>query len=551
MKKTLTANQVVRELGLLAMVLGIIICLVAWAFGESSGRIAVALAGIVGIGGVTARLKYFIKSNDFRGRRLKDYAEVRAECDTKRHEQNPEDKGVLWGRLRIPSDQATAHFCVVGAVGSGKTLTIRMLMNDQLPLITPGSDRRALVYDAKQEMVPIVKSLAPKVPICLLNPFDQRATAWDIARDIRGPAEARQLAMTLVPDVKESQPFFTDSVRELLIAVVLIFLKKAPTDWTLRHVLLVMKSRQLLRQVLCSHPQTKNIYQNFLEGGGTTPGSILATVATKLGPFEPIAAAWEHSAKEGRKVSIRQWLRSDAILILGNDERVRSSLDTVNQLFVALTAQHVLAETESDTRRNWFFFDEFREAGKLSGLESIILRGRSKGCCVVLGFQDIQGVQHVYEEKLGNELVGQCGNKALLRIESPETAEWASRSVGDQELIQLNETWATKGPQKTASVTTSVQTRAEVLASEFMDLPATGRGNGLHGVYMNRVVGAYKTHDAWSDVIENIGVIDSKVKTFIEAPMDWQYLEDWSNKDATLLGFETTGGLGDIKRVEH
>src|SRR5690606_26570621 len=109
-------------------------------------------------------------------------------------------------------------------------------------------------------------------------------------------------------------------------------------------------------------------------------------------------------------------------------ERMRSILDTVNQLFVSLAAQHVLTQSESDNRRTWFFFDEFSEAGKLRGLESIILRGRSKGCCVVLGFQDISHVHAVYDKELGNTIVGQCGNKAFLRIESPETAEWASKS---------------------------------------------------------------------------------------------------------------------------
>lgn len=468
-----------------------------------------------------------------RGRKMETHQSADKEVRRLRPEGDP---GVLWGKVRIPSSNAKWHFCVVGAVGSGKTLTIRTLMKDQLPRIQKGSDTRAMIYDAKQDMVRIVKSLNLNCPVIILNPFDKRSTGWHMAKDIDSPAAARQLAATLVPsDEKESQPFFSNAVRELLAAVVTVFVAKQPGEWTFRDVLLVMQSKDLIRQVLASDSRTQATMKNFLDCGEVTVGSIMATVATKLGPFEAIAAAWEESEK---KISITRWLKSSSILILGNDERVRASLDTVNQLFVAITAQHVLSMSESRTRTTWFIFDEFSEAGRLHGLESIILRGRSKGCCVVLGFQDIQHVNLVYKDNLGNTLVGQCGNKAFLRIESPETAEWASKCIGDVERIEIQVAKTDSRQGGSTSETFQRQTRAQVMPSQFMELPLPE--NGLTGYYIIRSAGCYSATYSPPEIDACVGRPDERIPAFDAAPVEWQYLSPWTSKDAERLGLFTS-----------
>jgi hypothetical protein len=43
-----------------------------------------------------------------------------------------DDRGVLWGGVRIPTAHAVTNFMVVGTVGSGKTLTIQLLLQSLL-----------------------------------------------------------------------------------------------------------------------------------------------------------------------------------------------------------------------------------------------------------------------------------------------------------------------------------------------------------------------------------------------------------------------------------
>jgi type IV secretory pathway TraG/TraD family ATPase VirD4 len=468
-------------------------------------------------------------NDGIRGRKM------RTAEDAWRHfeaERQPGDPGVLWGKSYVPRKYAYGHFAVVGSVGSGKTLTLRMLMKNQLSYIKPRSDRRALIYDAKQDMMQLVGSMREVTcNVILLNPFDRRGYAWDMAKDVDSPLTARELAGILVPDENESQKFFSNATRELLTKVITHFIKQRPNEWTFRELLLVMRSRELLREVLESDEEGRDTAKNFLDTGATTLGSIMATIATKLGPYEAIAAAWEQAGE--KKISIVDWLHSEQIIILGNDERARSTLDAINQLFVALVARHALTMSESSTRMTWLFFDEFREAGRLHGLESLILRGRSKGVCVVLGFQDIQGVQEVYGEKLGNELVGQCGCKAFLYIESPETASWASKCIGDVERFVSSTSISNTG----SSETTSQQITARVMPAELQQLPAPDfdKQTGLDGYYIVRSYGLYPAKYSHEQLEQLLGTVDKNILAFDAADASWQYLPGWSDADAEKI----------------
>lgn len=498
--------------------------------GSPGGAVIVGLIGLLFCWhSATSRTEQEWLDSTARGRKLKHYDTIAREAERIRDASDP---GILWGDIRIPSVDARSHFCVVGAVGSGKTLTLRMLMKDQLPLITKGSDRRALIYDAKQDMVSVIESLNLSCPYIILNPFDERGVAWDLAADIQGATMARQFATTLVPEEEQGQRFFSDAVRELLTAVIEILMKRRPNDWTLRQVLLIMQSKLRLRELLKDEPRFATTVENFLDCGETTLTSIMATISTKLGPYEPIAAAWDNSK---HKFSIIKWLRAEGVLILGNDERIRSTLDSINQIFVSLVSQHALTMSESNSRMTWCFFDEFREAGKLSGLLSLVLRGRSKGCCVVLGFQDIQGVHEIYGEKLGNELVGQCGNKALLRIESDVTAEWASKAIGDQEKLEAQRSSSSSGQGTSNNITYQIQKRAQVIPSQFMELPVTNHTNGLWGYYIIRSLGVYYSFYQPERLSQFLGTIDDNASNYIPRDIQYQSIEPWSEKDATHL----------------
>lgn len=481
-----------------------------------------------------------------RGRKLISYNEAVKNADRLRSES---DTGLWWGMMRLPSSVATSHFAIVGSTGSGKTISIRLLMQSVLPNIGTGKDQRALIYDAKQDIISILAGINLPCEVVILNPFDKRGVAWDMAKDITSPATAQQIATILIPENKNaSQPFFSDAARHLLSGVLISFIKKCPEKWTFRDVVLALKSQERLKKVLLSSPETSDLVEQYFSDE-TTARNVMSTVATKMQRYEFIAAAWERSEKA---ISLREWLTGEFILVLGNDEATRTALDAINQVIFKRLSELILAQTESETRRTWVFFDELRQAGKLEGLSSLLTKGRSKGASVILGYQDIEGLREVYGHQLANEIAGQCANKAILRCDSSDTAKWASALFGEREVLERRESTSQSSSSSqnnyslagSSSSGTSSQTseqvlkREVVLPSEIMDIPPTTPQNGLSGYYLTPLVGAYFVTAEGDWVANDLRPRSAETLDIDPREESDQYLNAWGSSDFERLSLE-------------
>ncbi|MBX3110282.1 MAG: type IV secretion system DNA-binding domain-containing protein [Fimbriimonadaceae bacterium] len=419
------------------------------------------------------------------------------------------DPGITWGGLRIPSKFATSHFMVVGTTGSGKTVSIQLLMKEVLQTIGTGADHRALIYDAKQDIASQIPTMGIPGKVFTLNPFDERCVAWDMAKDITEPTAALQAAVTLIPsDKNASQPFFVDSAQLLLYGVMLSFIRSG-ADWRFSDLIRTMQTVERLTRVLEACPEASHIIERFSQSKDTL-GEIMATVATKMTPYESIAAMWDLAIDQGRKISLIDWAsdrgKDNCVLILGNNERARAAIDRINQVVFKRVSELLLDQPEDrmGARRSWLFLDEIGEAGKLEGLTSLLTKGRSKGACMVLGFQDIDSLREVYGENIAGVITSQCNCKAILRLESPRTAEWASKLFGEYEAIETrrSEARGTTTPtgiggsqgSKSHTVTDTEHyiKRQSVMESQLYLIPVTTPETGLTGYYVVPGIGAYR-----------------------------------------------------------
>ena len=94
------------------------------------------------------------------------------------------DPSLFFAGHWLPFEAATSHFLVMGATNTGKTLVQRMLMQSALKSIGAGRDQRAIVFDAKQDVLSILAGMNLNCPVVTLDPFDARGYAWDMAADI-------------------------------------------------------------------------------------------------------------------------------------------------------------------------------------------------------------------------------------------------------------------------------------------------------------------------------------------------------------------------------
>ncbi len=480
-----------------------------------------------------------------RGRRLRTAAEAKTLV--------PLETGYFrLGSVLLPQRAACGHLAVVGATGSGKTLLQRLLMQSVLPGISPGSGRRALIYDAKQDMLSLLAGMGIQAPVHLLNPLDARSVAWDMAEDITSPAAALQAATLLIPKAAhDAYPFFSNAARPLLYGMLLALILKAPRRWTLRHAVLILREESVLRRMLEAQDETRYLLQYFEHPA--TFQNIHSTILTRLAPYEIIAAAWDRAKI---RVSLRRWVTGESILVLGNDEENRAALDTINQLIFKRVSELILAQPEVEPdhpRLTWLMLDEVRQAGKLDGLSALMTKGRSKGAAVLLGFQDINGLHDVYGREAADELIGQCNTKALLRLNSPETARWASQVVGASEVVETRKSrsrshsfrdngWR-EGASFGVSFSAGVTKRDLILDSEFLDFPETTPEHGLTAVLVNPATGVFRDHLTGDWLTQSLRRPASGVRNFEARPDSDQYLRPWCAHDALEIGLPGTAPL--------
>ena len=109
--------------------------------------------------------------------------------------------GYSFGGFPLSFDDARLHFLYLGSQGTGKSVSIRLLMQSVFYRMKHGSETvRALVYDSKTDLLSIIAGMDGVDPeqIIITNPLDKRCAAWDIARDIDNTMYAREFAAGLV-----------------------------------------------------------------------------------------------------------------------------------------------------------------------------------------------------------------------------------------------------------------------------------------------------------------------------------------------------------------
>lgn len=438
-----------------------------------------------------------------------------------------------FGPIALPNSAAVNHFLFVGTTGSGKTTLLRLLMQSALQSVGMGGDVRAMAYDAKRDLVPQFTAIAPRAELLITNPFDERSVAWDLYKDIQEPQVAIEFTYNIIPQVPESQPFFSDAARHLILGVILSFMRTG-VEWSLADLLCATQSPKKLKGVLRKHAETRDLISLYLYDKRLA-ANIISTIATKFLPFGPVAAAWEHAK---RRVSLATWARSEMIWILGCSEISRTSMQVLNRCMVKRAIDLTLDADESRTRRNWFIIDELADVGRLEGLVSLAKKARSKGGCLAFAFQSVAGLRdpQMYGPHFSEELLAQFAHKSIGRLECAASAEWTSKLVGDHEIEQASSS-STYSMQGGWSSTESRQNvvKPGILPSQLMDFPPCNLHNGLTGLFFAPTTGPFTAAIDGEELFHDWLMPPADVPAFLPRSTECQWLRPWTDARAALF----------------
>lgn len=468
-----------------------------------------------------------------------------------------EGEHYLWGNEFLDDDQASLHFLALGSTGSGKTINILLLMRSVFKrLMEPGSGIRSLVYDSKTDMLSLIRGMGVKEDdIQVLNPFDQRRHAWDIAKDITTPPEADDMATLLIPsDSNSKNPYFTNTAQRFLSGVIRAFQQNAPGQWTLRDLVLSARNPELLQEIFKSCKYTKDLCRHF--GADVTSENIRSTMDSALLVLESIAASWHRAEK---KFTLADWLTQQKVLVLGNSPKGKEPIRKINQLLFTSISKAILGQPGRAKTKHWFFLDELRELGELDYLADMMIVGRSKGASMVLGFQDIYGLYAEYGKERASEIVGCTQNFALLRINAtqPETQKWASDVAGQLRYIDRKRTSGTSysngGVNNSDGISEETKTDLIYIPSFFSrEILQTNEENGMLGVYFTKGMlyeQPYRPEVLFGDQpnVNRVPNPSANYSDHIPLPDDEMLLEPWTAADLVRLKIVPSESEGDTE----
>lgn len=462
-----------------------------------------------------------------------------------------------WAGIFITSEIANLHFLFAGGTGSGKSVALKLLMTQAFFRIGNGEklNQRAIVYDPQLEYVSFLYSFLPQHTVKILNPFDERCWAWWVSKDITDLEQAEKLANIIVPQRPEvKEPFFTDAGRQLVYAVILSLMLTAEKskkegkdfDWSLYDIVRAFRTNEITKKILNAHEATKDFIEDYLERKNP---DVQATIKNCVLPMAKFVKAWE-----GRpKISLRDWLKDDdgSVLVLSGAGSNSTGLETLNRILIEQFAEIVLTEPEPLTKpkypsRTWLILDEFADL-KIDALVEVLEKGRKKGICVALSFQNYLALKENYGENKASIIASQCSFKMFFNCDD-EAAEWIAKNIGKVRYYEESFTNGTSHTYTTtenssytystglgsnsgwsgghyssgssnnssdshttgtgsstsdttnSSVTVNIQERDVIMKEQLTDLPLTNPENGMTGYAKTPLMGGkvWKFHYNWN-----------------------------------------------------
>lgn len=364
------------------------------------------------------------------------------------------------GGRSIGASAETQGILIMGATGSGKSVALRKVART---LRRRGN--KAIVYDPTGEMIGGFYRAGQDV---ILNPLDKRDCRWNPGRDLNDPAEVDAFATSVIPSSGGQNDFFNQSARQLLSG------------------LIQMYEYNVIRAVetLVSQP-VDDLFADMescgLAGLMGDEKSFSSVRSTAIAYARALTLL--HPPEDGEGFSIREWVAEpgDSWLFVPS---TASTIEITRPLISAaleIAVKSIMDLPPDAARRIGVFLDELPAMQRLPALNPLLTQARKYGVVPVIAFQSVGQVYDRYQKDEGSALLGQPATRILLRASDAETAEWASRDIGDHQIrrevkSQSNSEsyahpWAAGPGSNSKSTSEQYSIERAVMPSEFQALP--------------------------------------------------------------------------------
>ncbi|MBP2667321.1 MAG: conjugative transfer protein TraD, partial [Firmicutes bacterium] len=125
-------------------------------------------------------------------------------------------------------------------------------------------------------------------------------------------------------------------------------------------------------------------------------------------------------------------------LFILNIEQYSTLFKPLMTLCLDMMIRETLSLPDSLTRRIWFIIDELGTLYRMDSVIKLETVGRSKGGCLICANQDLGRIEEMYGRANLKSFFNNFNTNFTFRIREPETAEFLSKAIGDQQLIKTS-----------------------------------------------------------------------------------------------------------------
>jgi hypothetical protein len=379
--------------------------------------------------------------------------------------------GITLADIPVPPQDEMKHFKIIGATGTGKSTAIQELLRGAL-----ARGDRAIIADPDGAYLDVFYDVSRGDVI--LNPFEPDALKWDLFGEVNHAYDVEQLARALIPDIGGEDRIWSEYARTFFAAVARQLIRVNVRDDRALYRLIRAAPVAELKRLLAGTSAGP-----FLDEGSEKMFGSLRSEASSA-----VRALEYTTEQQAQPFSVRQWVRQGTVGEVGGRGGVLflpyrasqiAALRSVISAWMRLGIFEAMDRPAGD-QRLWFIVDELDALGAIDGLKDALARLRKFGGRCVLGFQSIAQVSGTYGREAADTLVENCGNTLILRCSASErggTSEFASKLIGQREVLHTTESKSQRPNEWLPTRTTSQQVRIEpaVMASEIEQLP------DLHG----------------------------------------------------------------------
>lgn len=454
------------------------------------------------------------------------------------------DPGLPFGGVHTTTRDATKNYLFAGTVGSGKSVSIQLLLLQMLGGFgTSGhaSIKRVGINDPAGEMPAKLEAMGyTQDSIIITLPFDQRSRPWAISHDIRTAEQARSLANILIePNDKATDPFWDNASRNLLVAVIRYFNIVAPGKYRLRDLVLALRSQEFLEAMFADEPKFAHMAKSL--GSDKTRENITSTLINHMERYEVLAALW-HKAETvygNKPFSLTEWVSGSSILIFGRSATAEAAMKSINKILLTRLIQLLMEAPLSSVPVTGLFLDELGSLGGFKPLLMAVTELRKRGVTIVVGFQSLSHIIDNFNEHVSNVILANFNHIAGLRLSDPKTEEWLRQIFGkvrfSRNKVSVSRTWK----QGTSRTLSQEHGEEDILRPGIMgDIPIfdPAHGTGLTGVYKAGDKKWWHTYPP--TIVQQLLPQGDPSRNFIPMPEEYQELDPWTPRDLKRLDIE-------------